>query len=116
MGATKFLEPYQLVADASMGADVTSAPSFAKRLDNIGIHIEWTGAPQGTFSVEATVQEPSANKWFALTFSPVLTAPGGAPGDMGINLNQLPYTAFRVKFTRTSGTGTMNVWIDAKGL
>lgn len=123
--AKKFLEPYKLVDATSMAADITSAPVILKHGDNVALHFKWTGTPVGTFSVEVAVQDPTSPTladrpldadWDALTFSPVLTAPAGAAGQFYLDLNQLSATAYRIKYTRTSGTGALTVWTGYKGI
>ena len=113
MSSKAIMQPYQVVIDGDMSADITSAESTVNYSDNAGYQIVWTGAPVGTFSVEVTI---NGTAWEALTFSPVLTAPAGVPGSFVIDLNQLPFLKTRIKYTRTSGTGTLNVWVMAKRL
>ena len=106
------IAPYHLVNAQSMGANITSSAVNVQYLDNIGLEFVWTGSPTGTFAVQASV---SGTNYIDLTISnPSLTAPAGSSGSMLVNLFNLPFVYFRVTYTRTSGTGTLDVWITTK--
>lgn len=121
MSGKKALLPYKLVDAESMGATVTSDPTNVQYLDNIGLQVTATGTPTGTISVEATAssedpRDGSAAQWDELTFDPVLPAIAGAPISFLINLNQIPFSRIRVVYTRTSGTGVLNVTVAGKAV
>lgn len=106
-----------------MGGDVTSSVTNIQFLDNIAYQVNFTGTPVGTFSVEVSVdhaQDSQGNvtvtgTWNALTLSPTPAA-SGAAGSAYIDLNQLSAAYVRIKYTRTSGTGTLNGYITGKML
>ncbi len=124
--AYNLLKPVQLFAagNQSMAGSLTSAVVEVRNQDNIGIQLHWTGtAPVGTFSfeissdylvdIEGNVQ--NAGNWIALTVSPAIAA-AGAGDDAYVDFNQLSAQYIRVKYTRTSGTGTLTGIAVAKGI
>lgn len=110
MGRKQVSLPYQLLNGESMGASFTSAATNVTYTDVVGYQLKWTGTPTGTFDVEATVD---GSNWEALTLSPAPQATGGAGGTL-ISLNQIPYAQVRLKYTRTSGTGSLSAWVMTK--
>lgn len=102
-------------------ATITSVVSNIEFLDNIGIQLVFTGAPVGTFAVEISADHAQdqmgnvtvAGNWVPITLSPVPSASGSADV-IAINITQQSFPWMRVKYTRTSGTGTLNGFICAK--
>lgn len=92
-------------------ATLTSTVINVQNLDNAGLEVTWTGSPTGTITVQASI---SNQTFYSLTFNPTLTQPAGSAGGYLINLNQLPFTYFKVVYTKTSGTGTLDVWAAVK--
>lgn len=108
----KVMFPVQIIANVSMGASVTSPVIDASYQDNVGLEIAWTSAnAEGTITIEAS---NSGDTFYALTFDPALTQPSSNNGGYLVNLNQFPYAFYRVKYTRSSGTGTLSVWASSK--
>lgn len=112
MGRKNVALPYQLLDGESMGASFTSAATNVTYTDVVGYQLTWTGTPTGTFDIEATVD---GTNWEALTLSPAPQATGAAGGTL-ISLNQIPYAQVRLKYTRTSGTGSLSAWVMTKTL
>lgn len=121
--AYNLLLPVHVITNGSMAGNITSAVVEIKNQDNIGIQMIWTGAPVGTFAVQVsmTFQEDSFGNvtnpgtWTSIPLTPAITAAGS--GDNAyIDLNQLSAPYVRVVYTRTSGTGTLNAFIDGKGV
>lgn len=112
------LLPFQSITNGSMGGNLVSAITSAQFQDNIGIQVKWESSNAvGVLAVEASINwDPHLNTgdFEALTFDPVLVQPNSNNGSYLINLNQLPYVYYRVSYTRTSGTGTLNVWFSSK--
>lgn len=104
-----------------MGANVTSAVTNIQFLDNIGVQFNFTGTPTGTFSVEISAdyeQDTNGNvtnagNWVSLVLSPIPAA-AGAADSIYIDITQISAPWVRAKYTRTSGTGTLNGFITAK--
>lgn len=115
------LRLYQCITAASMTGNITSAITGIEYVDNVGLELDWTGTPTGTFSVEVSISYAqdaqgnvtNAGAWNALTLSPAPAA-AGAAGSYYIELNQLSATWIRVKYTAGSSTGTLNGYICAK--
>jgi hypothetical protein len=110
MALKNVIKPYHLMTDGDMSGNLTSNTVDVTYSDNVGIQLTWTGAAVGTFAVEGTVDE---SNWSSLSFSSTPSASGGGDTHL-LNLNNLPYKRIRVKYTRTSSTGTLQVWVMAK--
>lgn len=112
-----------LISATSMGATITSAAFPCQFQDNIGIQLDWTGSPVGAFSIQTSIDHAqdsqgvitTAGHWITLTLSTAITASGSAD-DAYIDLNQLSAPWIRVVYTSTSGTGTLDCFIAAKGV
>lgn len=105
-----------------MAANITSAVTIVQNLSMISYDISWSGTtPVGTMTVEVsntysvnpdgTVR--TAGNWTTLTLSST-TNVSGNNGNGFIDVDQTGAFAMRLKYTRTSGTGTMNATITAK--
>lgn len=121
--AYNLLNPVQILDGADMSADITSDPVEVKLQDNVGVQLHWTGDAVGTFSIEVSMNYEedingnvvNAGNWIALTLSPSIVASGVAD-DAYIDLNQLSAMYVRIFFDRTSGSGSLDAWINAKGV
>lgn len=121
MSGRPFVPQTKVITNESMGASVTSEPTILNQMSGAGYDVSWTGTPTGTFSVEISntiklgndrsIVEPG--NWTAVTLSAPITASGSADNAF-INLAGLQAYAVRLKYTRTSGTGTLNAVICAK--
>lgn len=80
---------------------------------NIGLEITWTGTPTGTISILAS---ESGNNFYPLSFSPAITQPAGSAGGYLIDLTQLAFRYYAVKYVNASGSGTLTVWAGQKDL
>lgn len=117
------LNPYQFIVNQSMGASSTSAIIEIKQQDNIGIQLNWTGTPVGAFDVQISIDHEQdmngnvtvAGNWVSLGLSPAISAAGSADSAY-VDLNQMSASYIRVVYNRTSGTGTLNGFITAKGV
>lgn len=83
------------------------------RMDSIGLEVSWTGTPVGTIQIMAS---NSGISFYALTFSPVLTQPGGSAGGYVIDLQLYPFKYVMLQYTNSTGTGVLNAWMQAKDL
>ncbi len=117
------LNPVHIIASTSMGASITSAAVETRLQDNIGVQLHWTGTPVGTFTVQISMdhlQDANGNiqvpgHWITLPLSPSITA-SGSPDDAYIDLNQLSAVYIRIIYTRVSGSGTLDAFVNAKGV
>lgn len=102
-----------------MGATFTSSPTNIQFLDNIAYQAVWSAGstPVGVLSVEVSIdydpQQNNAGNWDTLVL-PVTAAVSGNSGTLSIALQQLSHPWVRLKYTRTSGSGTMNAFLSAK--
>lgn len=103
---------FPVVTAGDMSGSITSAVTNVSYTDNVGYHCVWTGTPTGTITVEATID---GTNWDSLTLSPTISLTGSASSTL-ISLNQLPYESVRLKYNRTSGTGTLNVVVMTKSI
>lgn len=117
------LKKFRTITDGSMAsATVTSLATDIRYLDNIGLQLNWSGSPVGTFAVQVSADYEqdqfgnvvAAGNWIPLTLSPSPSTAAGSP--IYIDLTQLSAPWIRVVYTKTSGSGTLNAYIVAKGL
>lgn len=121
--AYNLLKPVNLITAQSMGASITSPIVEVRLQDNIGIQLDWTGTPTGTFDVQISsnhLQDINGNvqvpgTWVSLPLSPAITASGSADTAY-IDLNQQSAQYMRIVYTRTSGTGSLTAVVVAKGV
>lgn len=121
--AYNLLLPVSVVTNGNMTSSITSAVTEIENQDNIGIQMVWTGAPVGVFDVQIsmTFKEDAFGNitnpgtWTSIPLSPSISA-SGSPDNAYIDLNQLSATYIRVVYTRGSGSGTLNIVLDGKGV
>jgi hypothetical protein len=117
------LNPVHIIVAQSMATSITSAAQETKLQDNLGVQFNWTGAPVGTFGVQVSMdyhQDQEGNitnpgNWTTLPIVPIIIATG-SPNTAYIDLNQLSAPYIRVFYTATSGTGTLDAFINGKGV
>lgn len=117
------LPSYKLVAAGDMSASITSLATNIQQVDNVGIQLNFTGSPTGTFSVQVSADHTEdvnknvivAGHWESLTLSPTPTA-SGTSGDIYIDLNQLSAPWVRIVYTRSSGTGSLDAYVTGKAI
>lgn len=112
-------DPLFTNADMS-SATLTSSPIQLFNCFGYAIQLEFTGAPVGAFTV--LVSCDPCNQGGAITPAPTnftLLADSSlsvsAAGDIMYNVNECNYTWFKVVYTKTSGTGTLNGRFNLKG-
>lgn len=123
-GRKNTLLKYKLLSAASMAANITSAATNIQHLDNIGIQANIvSGSPTGVIQVQVSADYAEdtehnvldAGHWVDLTpAQQSITA--GSPAQTYFDLNQLSSPWVRVVYTRTSGSGSLDVFITAKML
>lgn len=107
-------------------ASITSQPINLKHEKDCGVQLVWTGTPTGTFTFEVNMQfnqrgtdpfaiENEQGTWTQLTMATAPTSPSGTASDTFVDLSELPAEWVRVKYTRTSGTGTLTGFAKQKG-
>lgn len=96
-----------------MAASITGPTTTLVTGDQVCYQVAWTSSNAvGTISVQGSVD---GTTWNDLTFDPVLAQPASNNGAYLINLALIPFPYIRLKYTRVSGTGTLDVWLSAKG-
>ena len=107
MGRKSVLKPYAVVTNGDMSSDVTSSVTDVTPIESVSYQIVYTGTPTGTFTVEGSHDEVT---WEALVLSADILAAGSADNHL-INLTDLGFPKIRLKYTASSGTGTLNATI-----
>ena len=120
MSGKNFIQPYAVIVAGDMSADIISAITDTIKMDNICYQAVWSGAALvGKFQVEVTDDDVHnlnvTPTWTALTLDSSATVPANS-GDGIFNINQNPGRYIRFHYVHTSGTGTLDVKLSAKGL
>ena len=101
------------VVSGDMSADITGPVTQIGNLDQVCYQVAWTSSDaEGVISVQGSVDNTT---FYDLTFSPALAQPNSDNGGYLINLALCPFPYVRVKYTRTTGSGTLSVILSAKG-
>ncbi len=120
---------YTVTSTQSMNASFTSTPYTLEHMEGFSVCLSWTESVVslvGTFVLQAcnnpfksgamnsdgTPIEDAAAVWVDITGSDQTVA--GA-GTKFINIDGVYYNAFRVKWTRTSGQGSVTFYAHARG-
>lgn len=117
------LRPIHLISAQSMTSTITSSAVEIRNQDNTGIQLHWTGTPTGNFSVQVSAdhfEDAQGNivvpgHWVTVPLNPPIAAVG-SPDDAYIELNQTTAAYMRVVYTASSGTGTLDAFVTAKGV
>lgn len=114
------LKPWRAIVSGDMtGNLVSSEPTNIMFMDNVSIEFDFTGTPTGTFFVDVSnTYDPILNPnptWITLPLSPTPVATGTS-GVIGIDYNQSGFQWLRVRYTATSGSGTLNAYIAVKAV
>lgn len=113
-----------IMASVSMAVDAASSPIIMKQEYMASIQAVWSGSPVGSFTIETTcdvgVVDPADGAVTGLTNWDTYTgssqAAGGSSGIFTWRLTAVPDAWVRLKYTRTSGSGTVNARFNAKGV
>lgn len=114
------IDRFPAIPSTSMGTTITQAAPYTsiKYLDNVGIQVKWTSVDAiGVFSIEASNNyDPilGTGDWNPITFASALVNPASNNGGWVREINQCPHAYIRFVYTRTSGTGTLQVWFNVK--
>lgn len=118
------LKRFKTISDGDMSSSsIISSVSNIEFLDNIGVQLVWAGSPTGQFEVQVSMDYDqdnngnviNAGNWVSVTLSNSLTYVSTAVGSpIYIDLNQLSAPWIRVKYTRASGSGTLQAYVCAK--
>lgn len=130
MSSRTTFRPHSVITNGDMSADITSQVTVLQSLTRVSYQAIWSGGstPIGTFAIEAsndyelnpdgTVK--NSGTWKALPIilddgTVALSAPiTGNSGTGIINADGIAEYAVRCFYDRTSGSGTLNVIVNAK--
>ena len=126
MSAKTFIKPFKVLTAGDMSqSSLTSAITAVQMVDNISYQFVFTGTPTGTFTIEVSADyEPGRSPnsepanpghWDTLPITPALLALG-TDGSIFVDLNQMGAPYIRAVYSRTSGTGSVDIFITAKAL
>jgi hypothetical protein len=122
------LAPYPVILNGSMTANITSAVTIIQKLSMMSYAASWTGtAPVGTlgvqvsndYSLNAEGQVNNPGTWTNIvfnesgTYTPTVPVTG-SPGTAFLDIDEIGAYAIRAVYTFTSGTGTLQVYFNAK--
>lgn len=102
-----FILNTRVVDSQSMGSNINGSSVDISEVRGYAVHFIWTGTPTGDVSVEAS----NDNSNFTQVYT---AATGGAAGQSLTNQPNVAYRYIRVKYTRSSGTGTLDTYISGK--
>ena len=122
MASRPVIPPYQVITDGDMSGNITSEVTVITNISMVSYAVSWSGSsPVGTFSVEvsndyeknAAGGVANAGTWTALTLSASPSVSGNT-GNGFIDLGRISAYAVRLKYTRTSGSGTLQATVAGK--
>ena len=131
MGSKTISPPFQVFTNATMSGSltVTSLPTDVRYRDSVSYQFNWTGTPQGSFSIQGsndyapglpqTAEPPggqNAGTWNSLTLSTTPVAAGSGSYTYLVNLNQLAFAYVRAQYTNTTSSGVLTGYVMAKSL
>lgn len=137
MATREQIGPYLVIPNAqaspastgSMATSITSAPTIVRGVSQISYQVVWSAGStpigaislQGSndYSIDAMGNVKNAGTWTTLTFNyngtPVSSVPvTGNSGSGMIDIGSTGMYAMRIVYTRTSGSGTLAVTLNAK--
>lgn len=130
-GRKNNLKQFQNIVNGDMSqASITSPVTSIQWLDNVGIQLNFSGAPVGSFEIQVSADYSqdelgnvlNAGHWIPIQLSYLvggtLTQATSIPTSVGspiyLDLNQLSAPWVRVMYTKVSGSGSLNSFITAK--
>lgn len=112
MSRRNILRPFKTVDAASMAGDVTSATTNVDQLDFVAFDVSWSGtSPVGEIFVDG--RNGSDLPWQTVSFG-VSVAVSGNSGSHRLQLEEEGFSEVRLRYVRTSGTGTLDAWISGE--
>lgn len=97
-----------------MSVSITGPTTKLDMIDQIAYQVAWESSDAvGVISVQGSVDNVT---FYDLTFDPVLAQPDSDNGGYLIDLTWIPFMYIRLKYTKTSGEGTLTATMSAKGV
>lgn len=91
-----------------------TSPWFSTEMvDQIAIILDFTGTPTGTFQIQAAINKEGTP--VTLDFGAPITASGSADSH-SIEIADFPYNFIRIRYTATSGTGSLDYQLNRKAI
>lgn len=121
MSSRPQIKPYSVITNGSMSGNLTSAVTVIDNTTLVSYSYSWSGStPVGTITVEVSndyaLNEDGSLRttgtWNAI--SGISAAVSGNTGSGFINLSNQAGYAIRTKYTRSSGSGTLQAKVVAK--
>lgn len=122
MASRPLLKPFQVITNGDMSADIVSEISIIDNITGVSYAVTWSGSsPVGTCSVEisddytenADGSERNPGTWNTMPLSPAPTVSGNTGNGYIDILGTVGY-AIRLRYTSTSGTGSMQAIVTGK--
>lgn len=120
-GRNSNLKKFNTLASGDMSqSTLTSSVTNINFLHDIGYQFNFTGSPVGDFNVQVSADYEQDNEgnvtnagsWVSISFSSQPNTTSGSPVYLDIQGISAPW--IRATYTKTSGTGTLNVFITGK--
>ena len=126
---------FQIISSGNMSvSSIVSSVSSIEFLDDVGIQLNWSGSPTGTFSVQVsadysqdTSSPPNVTNagnwaplvltyWTGSAFVTTTAIPTSLGSPIYLDLALLSAPWIRTVYTKTSGSGTLDAFITAKSV
>lgn len=113
----KSLRPIPIITNGDMSqASLTSIVVPIQFEDNVGMQFVWTGSPVGTFTVQVSLDQINWSTIPPTSFSGTYPIPGTTSSPGYLDMALLSAAFVRVIYTKSSGSGTLNVLCVAKSV
>lgn len=122
MSSRPLIKPFSVITNGNMATSLTSTPTITDNLSMISYDVSWAGSsPVGaitvqvsnSYSVNADGSVRNTGNWTTLTLSSTTNVSGNT-GNGFIDIDATAAYAVRLVYTRTSGTGLLNVKVASK--
>lgn len=110
------VDPIKLATGGSLAADYSSPEIVLDHIGMCAIQLVFTGTPTGTFKLQCSnvvdTDQNTVNTWTDVADSSQAVI---AAGNHVWNFSDLGFNRMRVYYTRTSGTGSLDIRVYIKG-
>lgn len=107
--STAIMPSTSIVSSGSMGGDITSSSINIQSFSKPCVHVVFTGTPVGVFHVDGSNDNSNFDE---LSFN--AQAPAGSADNFIFDLADVSVPYIRIRYVRTSGTGTLNATVTGK--
>jgi len=112
---------FQNITNGAMSGNITSPATNIQFMDDIGVQLNFTGTPTGTFQIQVSIDYAqdaegniqNAGNWIPINLPSSPVASGGS-GFIYIDLNMLSAPWIRVVYIASSGVGVLNSFLTGK--